>query len=567
MMVQHLLIWSLKVSFLIGLMYGAYWLLFRRNTHFQLRRMVILTCLLLASIIPAIEIEVPVPWSNPIDEGLEAMTFEHPIPTDMAAALSPQEEVSSMSVSNTFSWQKMLLNIYLVGLIIAAVLFLLEILKLSYWYYFGARRTDIQDNVITHRGIQYPFSFWKWIFLPQGTDYDKDIWEIIEKHETAHLNQYHTVDMVFMNIVQCLFWYNPFIYLIQRELKNNHEALADRSVLTTTDFKIYAQALVKVSINSNALKLGHSFALISTLSKRITAMQTQRTGFSKTFSSIVMLSLILVSLTMANVVRGQEVDSDRDEILDQINKRYLTSFSWLSYGKLTPRHEAILKKLKDSYPNKSISSTYCEDTQAIEYGVAGNLGLKPLYFDKLTYEDKAAVFKMIKKDSSRLRSSLVINNQGSKDTLDYTGLIDEIEKSVDKYTNYIVFYESIGRVEKDIYNITEVDVKPKPIGGIETFVRAIALDIDLPRNIRKRDLPATIDFEVVINGGKLLTNIKLLTELNGSDEENKDMYLFFGQVHDMMISKVRELYSWKRGIKDGKEVRVRTTIAIPTKYM
>lgn len=567
-MVHDLLIWSFQVSLLIALMYGSYWLLFKKNTHFQLRRLTILACLLLAVSIPFIEIEVLLPWSNPIvDQGLDAITFEPTIPTDMTVAVSPQEDISSVPVSNTISWQKILLNVYLVGLITAAALFVFEILKLSYWYYLGARRTDIQDNVITHKGIKYPFSFWKWIFIPQGTDYDKHTWEIIEKHESAHLNQYHTLDMVIVNFFQCFFWYNPIIYLIQKELKDNHEALADQSVLSTTEFKVYAKALVSVSINSSALSLGHSFALVSTLSKRITAMQTKRTAMTKTILNIFLLTLTVGVSTATHVLKAQDKVETREEAFETIKNRSSENFSMVSFGKLTEKHQRILQKLRESYPEKEIHSRYYSDTRLFEFKDFNLSGTKSLYYAKLTKEDKSEVMDLIESDTARLYSVRYMSNIKSKFKFSLTDFMEEVKNSVDKHTNYIVFYEYLGRLKDEIYDISEVEVKPQPIGGVETFVRAIALDVELPNEINKKDLPPSIDFEVVVNGGKLLTNIKLLTELKGSDRKNKDMYLFFGQVHNMMLKKVRELYSWKRGIKDGKEVRVRTIIAIPTKYM
>ncbi|OEK03213.1 hypothetical protein BFP97_17530 [Roseivirga sp. 4D4] len=566
MMVQDLLIWSLKVSLLIGLMYGAYWLLFRKNTHFQLRRMVILACLLLAGFIPSIEIEVPIPWSSPIDRGLESLTFEPIIPTDTTVAITPNKEVATSEVPNRFSWQSFLTNLYLVGLIIAALLFLLEVLKLSYWYYFGARRTDIQDNVITHKGIKYPFSFWKWIFIPQGTDYDEDIWEIIEKHETAHLNQYHTVDMVFMNIVQCFFWYNPFIYLIQKEIKDNHEALADRSVLTTTDFKVYAQALVKVSINSNALKLGHSFALISTLSKRITAMKQQQTTKGKTLASVLSLMIVMSLVAGVNILKAQNSAETREEARNIIMSREGT-FSFIYYNRLTDRHQKMLQRLQKVYPDKEVRFNYSKNSEAFEYLENYRVDRSPLFFDQLTSKDKEELLAITLADTVVFHGIKLMSSPESKFRFPLSEFKDKIEGKVAEDANYIVFYERVEKDSPEVFDISEVDTKPQPVGGIDSFVKAIALAMDRPKKIRKSDLPPTIDFQVVIDGGRNFSEVNLITELKGSDEENKDLYLFFGDVYRTMIQKVNEFYVWKRGIKDGKEVRVRTTIAIPTKYM
>lgn len=567
MELELIFLWSFKVSILLILMYGGYWLLFKSNTYFQLRRLIVIGCLLLAILIPFVEIEVEVPWSNPIKQTMGSMDLEPISPVNSTVNVSSQSEPKLASATSSFSWTRLFLNIYLAGLILGLALFLFEISKLSIWYYFGARRTDIQDNVITHKGIKYPFSFWKWIFIPQGTDYDQDIWEIIEKHETAHLNQYHTFDMVFVNLIQCLLWYNPIVYLIQKELKENHEALADQSVLTTTDFKIYAQALVKVSINSSALKLGHSFALISTLSKRITAMQKQKTSLKNTFGSLFILMAITLVVTGTTVLKAQDKKETRSEAYSVVKERSSFGF-FLIQNRLSKKHRDILERLEKVYPDKDITYRYSADPKAFEYLEQYQLNQNPLFFDKLETEEKTELYELAKGDSTRMNAIRLMSSLESEHRFSMYDFLDELEESIQNAANYIVFYEPVkSKIEEVVYDIREVDIKPSPVGGLEALVRAIALDIEVPKSISKNDLPASIEFEVVINGGRVMTNIKLLTELKGSDKKNKEMYLFFGQVHNMMLSKVREFHVWKRGIKDGKEVRVRTTIAIPTKYM
>lgn len=565
MELASIFLWSFKVSLLLALMYGAYWLLFKNNTYFQLRRLIVIGCLLLATLIPFVEIEIEVPWSNPIDQTMESMVLEPLIPVDSTVNVSSQAGPKLISRTDSFSWTKLLLNIYLAGLILGLALFLFEISKLSIWYYFGARRTDIQDNVITHKGIKYPFSFWKWIFIPQGTDYDHDIWEIIEKHETAHLNQYHTFDMVFVNLIQCLLWYNPIVYLIQKELKENHEALADQSVLTTTDFKTYAQALVKVSINSSALKLGHSFALISTLSKRITAMQKQKTKMTKTLTSVFMLLIIASATTAVNVLKAQSTEENVQEALAAIKNK--NTFSFIFFHKLTEKHQDVLKRLKEVYPDKEIKHSYSRSPEGFEYLKRYEVDRAPLFYDKLSDDDKVELSNLVQKDTVSFGGFYLKSGPDSRFSFPMNKFKDEINTAVEKNANYIVFYEPINKASKEIFHISEVDVKPEPAGGIDSFVKAIALAMDVPNNINKKDLPASIDFEVVIDGGRNFSEMHLITELEGTDEENKELYLFFGDVYKTLTRKVSEFYVWKRGIKDGKEVRVRTTIAIPTKYM
>ena len=102
---------------------------------------------------------------------------------------------------------------------------------------------------------------------------------------------------------------------------------------------------------------------------------------------------------------------------------------------------------------------------------------------------------------------------------------------------------------------------------LEAFERAIALDINIPDSLEPEDLPETIDITAVITGGKDLHSVNLVTKIKGQDKKNDDLYKFYGSIIKEIQQKTRSFYSWKRGIKNGKEVKVRMTISIPTKYM
>lgn len=565
---QLIFTWSLKVSLLLVLIYGAYWVLFKNNTQFQFRRALLLFSLALALATPFIEIEVPL---GQIYKRTKTTSSSSPViiteKGESMVTVKPEGKVSNVIPKKPIMWIDIITYIYLLGVIISLMMMLLEGFRLANWYYMGARRTDIKDNVITHKGIKYPFSFWKWIFVPQGTDYDQEIWEIIEKHESAHLRQGHSFDMVFSSIVQSLLWYNPIIYIYQKELKDNHEALADQSVLQFTDLKTYAKALLSVSVNANAMQLGHSFALVSTFSKRLKAMKQEQTRFQKTISSTLLLTFIVTIVTGFNVLKAQDETETREEALAVVKNRSSLNLSYVAMGNLIKGHQNLINKLKTIHPEKEITYRYVKHPRGHEYLDQYNVNQNPLYFNEINDHQKAELFEIVKTDTSTLESWGFTSSRDSKYSFNLLELINEVEKSIYENINYIIVYEPLKNAPEKIYDLSEVDTKPEPIGGLETFVTAVALDCKLPSNIKKKDLPETIDYEVVVNGGRFLTNTNLLTELEGTDEENKELYKFFGQVHNQMLDKVFKFYAWKRGVKDGKSVRVRMKIAIPTKYM
>lgn len=566
-MVWSLFLWSAKISLTLTIIYGAYWLLFKKSTRFVLKRSLLLFSLLLAIVMPFVEVEVPIAPIYRAQEIKEVNLeiFENKL--ESTVTVNSKNLSTDPKAEHAVSWKTILIYVYSIGVSISSLMLFIEMFKLALWYFLGIRRNDIQDNIITHRRIKYPFSFWKWIFIPAGTDYAPKIWQIIEKHESAHLKQGHSFDTILTSITQCFLWYNPIIYLLQKEIKENHEALADQSVLRFTDFKSYAKALVGISLNYPSLRIGHSFAENSSLSKRIAAMKKQKTTYSRTMMMVTIFLLISGTTIAFSVLKAQDFRNEtQEEALERLKKDIDLSSTVFLHGKLSMEHRKVLNKLKYIYPEKEIFFLYMNESNSQQYlGLSGRTGT-PLYFGEVDNSQKAELYNLLKADTSRLKSMRFSHSPNSQ-AVALFDMIEKVEESIYDNCNYIIFYEPNYDTDVKIYDIDEVDTKPEPIGGVEAFTRSIALDIELPETISKRDLPKTIDYEIVVNGGRILANVNLLTELKGSDRKNKELYLFFGNLLKEIQDKSRQFYLWKSGIKDGKEVRVRMKISIPTKYM
>ena len=76
-----------------------------------------------------------------------------------------------------------------------------------------------------------PHTFLKYIFVPKNEFLKKSIPEEVLFHEKAHVRQKHTLDILFVEVLQVIFWFNPLLFWIKRSIKLNHEFLADQTVL------------------------------------------------------------------------------------------------------------------------------------------------------------------------------------------------------------------------------------------------------------------------------------------------------------------------------------------------
>lgn len=573
-MIDQLLTWSLQSSGLLIVVYTAYYFLFRNNTSFQLRRGLILVTLILCILAPALKIEVKQDHPAFIQQVAESKpVLVKPIVDTPDFVQSDNVTSPVESINQTIPWFTYGTWVYYAGIVISLLFFLIELARIFYWKITGQKDTAFHPNVIRHYHVKAPFSFGRYIFLPQQPEYSEEVWAIIHQHESTHTQQRHTLDLVFARLLQAIFWYNPIIYLIQKELTVIHEALADRAVLKTTSIKQYAEALMQVSLAENHQSLGHSFALLSTLSKRLKMMKTHRTKLRATILSLIVLSSLNIGIIGWNSLKGQERRSSltREEAFEQAKIRFKSLLPLLASNKLSEKHQRIFNILTEENPDDTLRFRYFKDAEFKPYYDDFVPDQDPLYIAKLSKQDKMDLQKEYMVDSTRIKIAGVYKIEGEKFSFRYSDFDEQVEEAISNNANYLMIYKySYNPTEYDnsfIYEANEVEVLPKVVGGISNLAKTIALDISVPDHLNKNKLPETVDFSFVVQGGKSITHLNLLTELKGNKKKTEPYYRFFKTVHDHLRGKVATLYPWKRGVKDGEEVRVRMKISIPTKYM
>lgn len=574
-MLSGLFLFSLKSSVVLCVLYLAYHFLFRKNTHFHTKRIILLLIIGASLSLPMLQYETSselAPQSPALQQfdKLRQPKDDNTLKfrTQTSAVSEPSANKTAVAeAKGSFNWLKAASRIYLGGVIIMFALFILEVIRLGWILGRGKARHDLNRMAVTHKLVKFPFSFWRWIFLPEGLIYDKGTWELIQEHENVHLNQGHTLDILFSTILRCLLWFNPAVYFLQQNIKDNHEALADRTILEEHDLSQYSQALLEVCLQTGTLNLGHAFALKSNLSKRINTMNLSKTSLGKSILCLLLFCTIGLGLFTQTSLYGQDTGikkEDREKLQKAIDSGVM-NFAFMSYNKLSDRHQRVLEKLQKLNPDVELRWEYQPDNIILEYLEEYRPNKETLYFDKITKEDKKTILAKSLADSTLSRFNL--NGVYYK----LKQVEDQLEASINDGYNYLLIYElkadPWAEENQVVYEMDQVDTLPEPIGGIDNFVRAIALDSELPEGISQSDLPATVDFEFVVKGGRGVTSMNLITELKGNRKKQDKIYKFFGVLHNSIRSKVRSVYSWKKGMKDGKEVNVRMIVSIPTKYM
>ena len=125
-----------------------------------------------------------------------------------------------------------------------------------------ARVTDRGDCFVAESDeVETPFSFWRTAYL--GSGYDAEEREAVLAHEASHIRHRHSAELLVAELARCLLWFNPFLWLLQRALREVQEWEADRDVLDRGyDLNRYRQLLFRQLFGYNpdiTCGLNHSF--------------------------------------------------------------------------------------------------------------------------------------------------------------------------------------------------------------------------------------------------------------------------------------------------------------------
>ena len=267
----------LKSTLCLVLLWAFYrWFLEKESMH-VLKRFYLLFSLVFAYTIPLITITYTVDVVAD-QEALVAPTASYIYLEDV-----PQEVAPSINY-----WPIVLWTLYGIGVLIFGTRFLLNLRRMVKKITTNEQlKTPSYIHVLLGNTV-VPHSFWSYIFVPGRAFKENKIPKEVLLHEQTHVQQKHTLDILFVEIMQVIFWFNPMWYWIKRAIKLNHEFLADQSVLHQGDsIKKYIDLLVGYNSSPNHTVLASSINY-SLTKKRIVMMSQQ---FSRTKAATKLLLL------------------------------------------------------------------------------------------------------------------------------------------------------------------------------------------------------------------------------------------------------------------------------------
>ncbi|MFK7795827.1 MAG: TonB family protein [Aureispira sp.] len=258
-----MLMYLLESSCCWIILYGCYILLLSNEKTFVYNRAYLLLSLALGLITPLLSFENQV-----------AAVFLAPI--NLSALATPTLATLEATAANT-SYFFILLVLYGLGLLLFGGRFVRGLYKIKTIYNNGQVEQHTHYQLIIMKEHYPPFSFANCLFIPNTLVQDSKDYDCIITHEAAHIQQAHTIDILLVECLQLIFWFNPILILYKMALRDQHEYLADQAVLYKASVHQYGHLLLDQSV-STVLPLVHPF-FHSSLKKRIIMMTKNSVNF------------------------------------------------------------------------------------------------------------------------------------------------------------------------------------------------------------------------------------------------------------------------------------------------
>ncbi|WP_258101064.1 M56 family metallopeptidase [Marinoscillum pacificum] len=307
---SKVILYLLEASASLIVLYSMYQLVLNKLTFFSFNRFFLIGILVFSLVIPLLSIDLW-PTANPVVDqpvvqlrdmrlayyqAFEDWDFVRGGTAELIGS-SPSEASTSVNLKKICL--STILIIYLVGVIV--------LVSRTLWTFVWIRKLkndhpyEVIGGVLVVK-VRYPippFSFWKAVFVHEESLQDESFQQILA-HEKTHINQHHSIDLIFVQLIAAFLWFNPVVWRLIKSLKATHEYIVDKQMINQGYSLVeYQTLLLRQLISNNSYGLVHNFNL-SFIKKRITMMKLKESGMAgkakvvAVFAAVLVFSLVVV---------------------------------------------------------------------------------------------------------------------------------------------------------------------------------------------------------------------------------------------------------------------------------
>ena len=534
-----MLAYFLKINVAIALFYAFYRLFFYKDTFFTWRRAALLCFFAISAVYPLLNIQTWITEQEP----MVAMADLYADIVLPEFTITPEQATSD--------WKTLLLQTvgfaYWGMVIVLAIRFFIQlagIIRLA----FRCRKAKIGNtNVHLLRQASGPFSFFHWIFIHPTSHTEDELSEILT-HEQTHANQWHSIDVLVSEIVCIFCWFNPFTWLMKREIRTNLEYLADNRVLETGhDSKAYQYHLLGLSHHKAAATIYNSFNVLP-LKKRIKMMNKKRTreiGRTKYLMFLPLAALLMIISNIEAVARTtKEMAKDVIEAVEENLASNSTTPEMEVATEAIPVETPISQQDKDklvTYKGKVVD----KDGKPVEGAELLIDGSHELPQDQSFVTDKNGNFSFMAFENAHIG---VIWNKNDK------YMLKGIRYDQKERTNLKIVMDDQWQnppsndPNNPVFEVVEI-MPEFPDGGMSGLMQFLSKNIQYPINAQKNHTQGRVTVQFVVNKDGSISEPKII---RGVDPD----------LDGEAIRVISLMPKWKPGMQKGQPVRVKYTVPV-----
>jgi hypothetical protein len=321
-----------------------------------------------------------------------------------------------------------------------------------------------------------PFSFFRNLFWKKSILINSDLGKQILKHEMVHIEQKHSFDKLFVQIIQSLFWFNPIFYFIKKEITLIHEYLADKKAVKNADTRAFAQMLLASNFSGNVLPATSPF-LSSNLKKRLKMLTQKNTKYS--YARRILALPILFGVSFALLVNAKNIEIKKQnkaiEIAvqelkkDTVKEKDVQKLLEAQQAKINKASEKIKKENEKIATLSEQTRKKSEELQKIA---------KEKGSDSYDYELKAKELENLGNEIDRIANSEAYQNNWKEFELNFTEM-DNVFNSEEFKNQFKMNEEKMKELEKK-FNSKEFKDKIIRIQKVRT---PQMMDVEVPAPI------------------------------------------------------------------------------------
>ena len=338
------LIYQGKTAIALAVFYLFYRLLLSKETFHRFNRIVLLGTAALSFALPLCVITirkvVTLPYTPVAEEPTETVI-------EMAAAVT---ETASAPV-----WPAIICGVFVLGALTVLSMAVISIFKVKAIINSGEHQTlESGETLVITNDDTAPFSWMKYIVISRE-DYESGYSHILT-HEKAHIALRHSWDLLFVDMITALQWFNPAIWMLKSDLRALHEFEADDAVLRSgANIKEYQYLLIRKAVSKSGYSVANSFNH-STLKARITMMLNKKSSRMSVWKALYVIPLVGISLaaTAETKVDYQYEGLQPEAAADTLKGKYSENWYKVEHEDTISLSESSIPQPKSDFTKKNL---------------------------------------------------------------------------------------------------------------------------------------------------------------------------------------------------------------------